>query len=78
MTQKLKKGIEENWRIQELVAELITMEDHYLLIELFAGCARLSRMAKNREGWVAEGQEDTERSALLDSAPQAGLGDYEP
>lgn len=53
VTQKLKKGLEENWRIQELVAELITMEDHYLLIELFAGCARLSRMAKNREGWVA-------------------------
>ena len=53
VTQKLKKGLEENWRIQELVAELIAMEDHYLLIELFAGCARLSRMAKNREGWVA-------------------------
>lgn len=53
LTQRLKKGVEENWRIQELVLQLMDVEEHYLLVELFAGCARLSRMAKNRDGWVA-------------------------
>ncbi len=53
VTQRLKRGIEENWKIQELMLQLMDAEEHYLLVELFAGCARLSRMAKNREGWVA-------------------------
>eukprot|EP00435_Cladocopium_sp_Y103_P011248 s3540_g2.t3 len=53
LIQKLKKGMGEVCAQQALVATIGGLRPHYLVLELFAGCARLTSVASTRKGWKA-------------------------
>ena len=53
MIQKLKKGMGEVCAQQALVTTLAGARPYYIVMEIFAGCARLTARASVREGWRA-------------------------
>ncbi|CAL1158242.1 unnamed protein product, partial [Cladocopium goreaui] len=53
MMQKLKKGMGEVCAQQALVTTLAGARPYYVVMEIFAGCARLTARGSVREGWRA-------------------------
>ena len=51
LMQKLKQGMEKARDKHICVTEIRRMDGDYLLMEIFAGCARLTQMARARDGW---------------------------
>ena len=53
LNQKIKKAMEEIRQQQMAVLAVSEKKEHFLLLEVFAGCARLTKVAKERKGWEA-------------------------
>ena len=53
LNQKIKKAMEEIRQRQLQVLAVSGKKEHFILLEVFAGCARLTKVAKDRKGWEA-------------------------
>ena len=53
LTQRIKKGVEEIRQRHLQVLAVTEQRENFLLLEVFAGCARLTQVAKDREDWEA-------------------------
>ena len=53
LMQKFKKGMEQAREHQVDMVQLTRGKENYILLELFAGCARLTSTATERKGWEA-------------------------
>lgn len=53
LMQHMKKGINVIKEQQVLVNGMVEMREHFVVLELFAGCAGLTTTARSRDGWHA-------------------------
>eukprot|EP00435_Cladocopium_sp_Y103_P018426 s2413_g4.t1 len=53
MMQKIKNGLSFARKRHALVTALSRAKEHYVVLEIFAGCARLTSSARSRDGWHA-------------------------
>ena len=53
LIQKFKKGLSEAREAHLAVVDVKRMREHYLVLEIFAGCAQLTSVANAKEGWKA-------------------------
>ena len=51
LTQKLKQGIKVINEKMEMLDKAVTMKTHYVLLEIYAGTATLTRIARRQQGW---------------------------
>ena len=51
LIQRFKQAVTEAKQRHVAVTKMQYMREHYLVLELFAGCARLTSMARSRDGW---------------------------
>ena len=53
LMQKIKNGVATARKQHALVAVMARAREHYVVLEIFAGCARLTSTARSREKWEA-------------------------
>ena len=51
LTQKLKHGVKAINEKMEMLERAVKMKTHYVLLEIYAGTAMLTRVARRRQGW---------------------------
>jgi len=49
----MKQGIRMIKEKMEMVEKAVKMKSHYVLLEIYAGTATLTRIARKRDGWEA-------------------------